>query len=61
MTLPKLELSVNDYIKIIAGKPVKVPANNLVVGSYYKLIDKTTKTYMEYRLHSVVGDWSYWK
>ena len=59
-TLPKLELSVGDYIKIIAGKPIEVPASDLVVGSYYKLVNKTTKTYMERRLHSFVGNWSYW-
>lgn len=59
-TSTKLKLSADDYIKIIAGIPIEVPADNLVVGSYYKLVNKTTKTYMERRLRCVIGDWSYW-
>jgi hypothetical protein len=59
-TLTKICIEADDYIKVIAGKPIEEQADNLVVGSYYKLINKTTKTYMERRLRSIVGDWSYW-
>lgn len=57
---PTVKLSAEDYMRIIAGKPILVTANSLQSGRRYKLINTTTKTHMFRYLNSILGDWSYW-
>lgn len=57
---PTIKLSADDYMRIIAGKPI-LAASWLQPGRRYKLVNKTTKTHTFRYLNSVLGDWSYWK
>ncbi|MEH2393709.1 MAG: hypothetical protein V7K21_19280 [Nostoc sp.] len=56
-----IKLSTDDYIKIIAGKPIQIPAANLLLGKEYKLVNIVTKTHLFRYPYSIIGDWSYWK
>jgi hypothetical protein len=58
---PTIKLSAEDYMKIIAGKPILTSANSLQIGRRYKLINAQTKTHMFRYLDSILADWSYWK
>ncbi|MCC5644820.1 hypothetical protein LC607_18115 [Nostoc sp. CHAB 5824] len=59
---PEISLESEAYMKIIAGKPIEISPDivTLALGKRCKLINKTTKTYMFYRLHSAIGEYGYW-
>ncbi|WP_445634608.1 hypothetical protein NSTC745_06430 [Nostoc sp. DSM 114161] len=59
---PEITLDADTYLNIIAGKPVKTTPEMVAMaqGRRCKLVNELTKTYMFYRLQTVVGDYGYW-
>jgi hypothetical protein len=61
MSITIIELSVDDYMKVIGSSPVSITAIGLRPGFYYKLVNESTKTYMHRYLRAVVGEYTYWE
>lgn len=49
-------------MRIIAGKAVQVPIDSvqLDIGKQYKIVNISTRTYMQRCLKGIVGDYLYW-
>lgn len=60
--IPEIIVDADTYLNIIAGKPVIISPEIVAVaqGRRCKLVNSLTKTYMFYRLQTVIGDYGYW-
>ncbi|MDM9583066.1 hypothetical protein [Nostoc sp. GT001] len=58
----EIPLDTDTYLNIIAGKQVLISPEIIAIaqGQRCKLVNSLTKTYMFYRLQTVVGDYGYW-
>ncbi|QKQ75571.1 hypothetical protein [Nostoc sp. TCL240-02] len=61
MSITTIELSVDEYMRVIGSSPVPITAIDLKPGFYYKLVNRATGTYMHRYLRAVVGEYTYWE
>jgi hypothetical protein len=56
-----IEVSLDVYLRIIAGKPVEVQDLQLDIGKQYKIVNISNGTYLRRRLKGMLGNYLYWE